>query len=524
MKKKACSIIEYNITGDENFMRELYPVPYELEVQLEKLYKLAIKGKKTGIKKLTDFILKYPQVPALKNYLSVLYNKLNLSEKAYEVNHWIVAEHPDYLFGKLNLAAEYFFREEYHKMPEILGESMELKQLYPQRDTFHISEVTGFLKIASLYFSAIGDFEQAKVRVDILNDIAPDSDEYETAENQYNLALMQANFLKMQDHEENEILVNVKKTVLTAAKKPPAFTHNEISFLYENDFSLDNTTIAGFLELPRQSLIDDLNKVLEDSIIRFNYFNTKAENGEYDDKTNSFLIHALFILSEIKATESLNNVLEVLRQDEDYIELYLGNILTEYIWLVLYKITSSDLTVCKQFMLEPGICTYSKLEVAEVANQVALHQPERREEVIAWFGDVFRFYLNAGLKDNVIDSTLLGMLVNCVLDINGVELLPEIEKLYDKELVDYDSCGDIEEVKQHFVDDKNRDYKRDIISIFEIYKEIRSWGNDNIGSDNNYDENDFVDIQSINTDPKIGRNDPCPCGSGKKYKKCCLNK
>ena len=21
--------------------------------------------------------------------------------------------------------------------------------------------------------------------------------------------------------------------------------------------------------------------------------------------------------------------------------------------------------------------------------------------------------------------------------------------------------------------------------------------------------------------PKIGRNDPCPCGSGKKYKKCC---
>ena len=24
--------------------------------------------------------------------------------------------------------------------------------------------------------------------------------------------------------------------------------------------------------------------------------------------------------------------------------------------------------------------------------------------------------------------------------------------------------------------------------------------------------------------PKIGRNDPCPCGSSKKYKHCCLNK
>ena len=27
--------------------------------------------------------------------------------------------------------------------------------------------------------------------------------------------------------------------------------------------------------------------------------------------------------------------------------------------------------------------------------------------------------------------------------------------------------------------------------------------------------------QAIRKGPKIGRNDPCPCGSGKKYKKCC---
>ena len=26
---------------------------------------------------------------------------------------------------------------------------------------------------------------------------------------------------------------------------------------------------------------------------------------------------------------------------------------------------------------------------------------------------------------------------------------------------------------------------------------------------------------TIRREKKIGRNDPCPCGSGKKYKKCC---
>jgi hypothetical protein len=28
----------------------------------------------------------------------------------------------------------------------------------------------------------------------------------------------------------------------------------------------------------------------------------------------------------------------------------------------------------------------------------------------------------------------------------------------------------------------------------------------------------------INVEKKVGRNDPCPCGSGKKFKKCCMNK
>lgn len=37
----------------------------------------------------------------------------------------------------------------------------------------------------------------------------------------------------------------------------------------------------------------------------------------------------------------------------------------------------------------------------------------------------------------------------------------------------------------------------------------------------------FVDGQvvppatQVKSGPKVGRNDPCPCGSGKKYKKCC---
>lgn len=45
-----------------------------------------------------------------------------------------------------------------------------------------------------------------------------------------------------------------------------------------------------------------------------------------------------------------------------------------------------------------------------------------------------------------------------------------------------------------------------------------------------YDEDDYqyspyesFQQPVIRIGEKVGRNDPCPCGSGKKYKKCCLN-
>ncbi|MDM7997954.1 MAG: DUF1186 domain-containing protein [Acidobacteriota bacterium] len=35
------------------------------------------------------------------------------------------------------------------------------------------------------------------------------------------------------------------------------------------------------------------------------------------------------------------------------------------------------------------------------------------------------------------------------------------------------------------------------------------------------EENEVSEIQPVHAGPKVGRNDPCPCGSGRKYKKCC---
>ena len=48
---------------------------------------------------------------------------------------------------------------------------------------------------------------------------------------------------------------------------------------------------------------------------------------------------------------------------------------------------------------------------------------------------------------------------------------------------------------------------------------------------NNYSEEELKKLYkeqkesgTIRKGKKVGRNDPCPCGSGKKYKNCCMNK
>jgi SEC-C motif-containing protein len=36
-----------------------------------------------------------------------------------------------------------------------------------------------------------------------------------------------------------------------------------------------------------------------------------------------------------------------------------------------------------------------------------------------------------------------------------------------------------------------------------------------------YEDGTISPVTIVRSSPKVGRNDPCPCGSGKKYKHCC---
>ncbi len=74
-------------------------------------------------------------------------------------------------------------------------------------------------------------------------------------------------------------------------------------------------------------------------------------------------------------------------------------------------------------------------------------------------------------------------------------------------------------VKQRFIDIAKRMEKDGV--DFKSIRAMKKW----MEAHKAEFQNQNGEAQKVETvvheGPKIGRNDPCPCGSGKKYKKCC---
>jgi SEC-C motif-containing protein len=62
-------------------------------------------------------------------------------------------------------------------------------------------------------------------------------------------------------------------------------------------------------------------------------------------------------------------------------------------------------------------------------------------------------------------------------------------------------------------------YERD--GLKDIHHENAKFKREGIDGTWLYDEGHVTPKTIVRTVPKVGRNDPCPCGSGKKYKHCC---
>ncbi len=534
--KDRYHITGYDITSDPNFWIDLYDITPELEREMPQLEAKAMEGKMSAIRNFHELIKKNPQNPQLKNLLSALYNNAGQQEKAEEVNRWIEAEHPDYLFAKLNKAAIYYQNEEYEKMSQILGDVMELKEMYPNRDTFFISEFLSFNKLAALYFHATGDIDQAHARLKLMTEVAPEHPDTEYVKNVLFFSLSQKSLARYELEDENRITPESQGRPLPPQrKKAPELINAESYKLLTRGWDFTEEEIQELLRLPRESFIADLKMLLEDAQFRFHYFQEQFEEEGVDDNSN-FPVHALLFLGELKAEESLSAILDFLRYEEEFIHFWLGDTLTELVWEVIYKSGERQPEKLRDFLLEHHRETFCKTPASQALSQIALHQPERRDEVLNLYRSVLNGFANAEPGDGLLDSDVTGFIVADLLNINARELEPEIKKLYEIGYVSEGICGPWEDVEISLKTEETHFYA--VLSLQDQLKWLQELADSWDEEPESYIEDDEDDafwpqLKDQEFDPatysdtpivkpkKVGRNEPCPCGSGKKYKKCC---
>lgn len=76
------------------------------------------------------------------------------------------------------------------------------------------------------------------------------------------------------------------------------------------------------------------------------------------------------------------------------------------------------------------------------------------------------------------------------------------------------------QIKQRFIDIAKRMEKDGV--DFKSIRQMKKWMKEHEAELKAEQAGGVPKVETVVHDgPKIGRNDPCPCGSGKKYKKCC---
>lgn len=254
--------------------------------------------------------------------------------------------------------------------------------------------------------------------------------------------------------------------------------HPEIYDLFihpDHIYGLPKEDIDRVLALPHDELRQDLEQIL---LYTTGRTCDKISQRQWDADYTSEVMHALFFLGEVGNEESLKVVLETLRQNEQYYDFHFGDSREEIYIPTLYLLAKDRLDLLMDYIKEPGLYTFARLEIFPAVAMVAHQDANRREEVIEWFRQVLVFYTEKLPETTYCDASLAGMMLGELLELKAKELLPELKALFDTGSVDESCCGDFDDVKKDILSNQIPYRESYSLDIYQRYQDFqKKWGN-----------------------------------------------
>lgn len=239
---------------------------------------------------------------------------------------------------------------------------------------------------------------------------------------------------------------------------------------------------------------------------------------------------ACYLLAQFRVTAAFKPLCTLLAGPEDTIDDLFGDMITEDMGNILASVYDGDDTPLKALVENAKVYEYVRGSSVALCYQCLLVEGKiSREALEAYATELLGGKLER--KPGVFWDCWTAL---CA-DLGFASTVPLIQKAIDKNLCDPWFHGLKELIES--AGNGGKDWKESTGLIDDTIQETSwwaTWEKSDEPEDGDEDDDELEDWESplldtymmesttvVRETPKVGRNDPCPCGSGKKYKKCC---
>jgi hypothetical protein len=325
----------------------------------------------------------------------------------------------------------------------------------------------------------------------------------------------------------------------------------------DNDFDGDDTVNNSGAGLDKQEIVAQLEyftgafpraalaaaianpQEMVPELLRFITYAREHAEDIRNDKLREYMghIYALYLLAQFREHSAYAPIVDLFGSvPDEIIHDITGDVITEDLHRILPSICHGDDTLIKALVENEQAGPYVRAAALASLVTMVVNGIKSRDEVIAYFAKLFQ----GGIRRQ--PSMVWNELVGSSIDLNPKELYGEILRAREEGLFEtgFVSLAELEEERCRSVEQSLESLCRNPrFSLIDDAIGAMSWW----ACFNEHDEvagatDDSDDLEEpavlpgdglfgpalpppVRTGPKIGRNDACPCGSGKKYKKCC---
>jgi hypothetical protein len=257
---------------------------------------------------------------------------------------------------------------------------------------------------------------------------------------------------------------------------------------------------AGFYthaEWPDYPESFDLDQLHVGALIRM-ACDRELDSGDPNSSAVWAPVHAWRALGQLRAEASVQPLLALLkmREDDDAVDLEIP--------VVFGMIGPAAIPPIAGFVSDRANPTRAVAMALSGLREIATRNPDCRGECI----DILVRRLG---PHSEVDAAINGFAVSALIDMHAVESIDAIREAFRRNDVELSIAGDVEDVEIELGLRNKRATPAPRYTILPA-----DWA-PSLRSDRL-----IPDIHGPSGPRKIGRNEQCPCGSGKKYKKCCL--